>query len=72
MSDQCRAYSESRSVPTARGGRRYMQCRHKATRTVVVTAPRDGSYTCTAEVCGLHGKMHDEGRDVFISQWRRS
>jgi len=63
MSDQCRAHSESRSVPLARGAGRYMQCRHKATRTVVRVG-YDGAVH-EDPVCGVHGKMHDEGRNVF-------
>ncbi len=70
MSDQCHAYSESRSVLTARGNRRYTQCRLKATRTVVRARYHDAVHE--DPVCGIHGKMHDEGRNVFISQSRRS
>jgi hypothetical protein len=72
MSEQCHAYSESRSVPIRQGGRRYMRCRHKATRTVDALIPRGSGPYRPIGVCGVHGKMHDKGRNVFVSQSRRS
>jgi hypothetical protein len=50
-----------------------MQCRRTATRTVARAPYRThGDMVREYPVCGVHGKLHDEGRDVFISQSRRS
>ncbi len=65
--EQCHAYSVSRSVRGGWNWRRHMRCRHKATRTVARDLPlRIGPRTWEIGVCGVHGKLHDEGRNVFM------